>query len=722
MEQIRRSPSAFGRLPHLVGTALIGWTIIWAVLVAVASVPAYRPRWTASWPASPAGTNLLVTDPLTPFTTPYVSFVRVRLAPADADHVKLLLISGIEPVSSRASLDERTLLTLPLTPSESAGPGEFHWNGRTAVQFGPSDAVSAAVVAGAAGTSRENVVMEQAAITVGHDGQSGAVSVVHYWWPWMFGIFLLGLACLAWPATWEAQKRTINFWRRVGTGHRPLVALLAVAAILRLVLALRGGQYFDWDENRYVWGVRLFDLLATGNLRQALDLLLSSPDHPGFRIVSLGLALFQVSSAWPTGHPIADPRDFSGEWLPACILSLASVCSIGLTYGIARRTGATMGESFLAAFLLAASSAMLMHARHFFPYDAAMATLLMALWIGLKPDARPVRSYVVGLLAGFGFLVYTGYWLLATVVGLVYIIQRPLAIEGVLRRAVFFGLGGVTMVGAPIAAGFATGRPFLDAFVDTSRGILSGDFSEGWSLPWAYFWNADSAVLIVYIAAILAAARQSLHGGWRESVGRLRWVWCAAAVYGGLVLGAHVFRQFVVYDRLARQMLPFMCLAAAPGLAPLADWRVGRTSGLRIVQGVVVLLFAVNAWPLFHQRFPREIVADVMKTYGEAQVRLDTTVFRSVDVTAALFLPVRPETIEARDPGKRYVLLNAKDIWTEDKLPGWKPPPRGPVLLQTPHPRQLRALQYQGYTPGQRLLLRHIDFSIQLIDTQAARP
>src|SRR4029434_11245159 len=112
----------------------------------------------------------------------------------------------------------------------------------------------------------------------------------------------LGLVCLAWPATWEAQKRTINFWRRVVTGHRPLLVLLAVAALLRLVLALRGGQYFDWDENRYVWGVRLFDLLATGNIRAALQLLLSSPDHPGFRIIGLVLAFFQVASAWPTGH------------------------------------------------------------------------------------------------------------------------------------------------------------------------------------------------------------------------------------------------------------------------------------------------------------------------------------------------------------------------------------------------------------------------------------
>ena len=215
----------------------------------------------------------------------------------------------------------------------------------------------------------------------------------------------------------------------------------------------------------------------------------------------------------------------------------------------------------------------------------------------------------------------------------------------------------------------------------------------------------------MYIAAIAAAIARTLRGGWRESGHGLKWVWCALAVYGGLVLGAHVLHQFVVYDRLARQMLPFMCLAAAGGLAPLEERRLGSTSALRVIQVALILGFAMNVLPFITQRFPRELVADVMRTYGEAQVRLDTTVFNSVDTTVALFLPVDPEDAAAAGARKRYVLLNAKDIWTDHKLPGWKPPPRGQVLFQTRHPRQLRALQYPGLhtrsaaaAPAHRLL------------------
>ena len=83
--------------------------------------------------------------------------------------------------------------------------------------------------------------------------------------------------------------------------------------------------------------------------------------------------------------------------------------------------------------------------------------------------------------------------------------------------------------------------------------------------------------------------------------------------------------------------------------------------------------------------------------------------------------------VELHDPGlnaqrKRYVLLNAKDLWVDGGLPGWIPPPDGKVLLTARHPRQLRSLQYHGYTPRERAFFRQTDVSIRLIDTGAADP
>lgn len=69
--------------------------------------------------------------------------------------------------------------------------------------------------------------------------------------------------------------------------------------------------------------------------------------------------------------------------------------------------------------------------------------------------------------------------------------------------------------------------------------------------------------------------------------------------------------------------------------------------------GTIALLFSLNAWSLLTQRFPREIILEVVRAY------LDTTILGSIDATVPLFLP-----LDSADTGqsKRYVLLTAKDL------------------------------------------------------------
>jgi hypothetical protein len=64
-------------------------------------------------------------------------------------------------------------------------------------------------------------------------------------------------------------------------------------------------------------------------------------------------------------------------------------------------------------------------------------------------------------------------------------------------------------------------------------------------------------------------------------------------------------------------------------------------------------------------------------------------------------------------PGKRFVLVNARDIWFEGE-PGVKPVAE--VIASWRHPRQLRFMQYHGYTPAQRRFMRSADVSMRLID------
>ena len=131
-----------------------------------------------------------------------------------------------------------------------------------------------------------------------------------------------------------------------------------------------------------------------------------------------------------------------------------------------------------------------------------------------------------------------------------------------------------------------------------------------------------------------------------------------------------------------------------------------------------MLLFLANAIPLLAQRYPREVAREVVRQYGAANVRLVATVEPSDEETVGVFLPFETETA---GPGtmntRRYVLLNAKDIWLLEDTHTVIAPPAGRVLFTVPHPRQLRSMQFHGYGPQERAFLRSVDLSMKLIDT-----
>jgi hypothetical protein len=666
------------------------WAVFWAVVFLVAWVPAVRPAWEASVPVHRVDATLLVSDPITSFVTPYISFARSADGSALEAGARILILSGSAAVTSAAELTTRRLI-------------ETSASDTTARQFGPSSNVRL-VISGA-----HNSVT---GVTVGYDGRSPVIRVIWYWWPWLLLACLLSLVLLAFPFTWQLLSRATDKVLQLVHHHRPILWLMVAAAFGRLLVIFRGGQYFDWDESRYggsaAW---MFSYLSTGNFDGALGMMLKAPDHPGFRAVGLVPAFFHVASAWPTSRAITDMGVHNGEWLPAFLFSLGSVGTIGLTYALANRSGASRSESFLAAFLMFASSSMLSYARHFFPYDISMATLLCASWIGLDGRRGQWRSLLAGFLVGLGFLTYEGYWALAAAAACLHVVGTRSSALGGIRRAVWFSIGAAICPGLLALAAARANRPFITAVERFARTAVNGDFNEGWSLPWAYLWHAEHALLVCYLVGIAALVYVSLHAD-QSRRSAIRWLGVAAGIYCSLIVGATVLHRFVVYDRLARQMLPFICLAAAAGFSAAMSPRFQR------VLYVAVALAAVPNWvTVFAQRFPRDIAIESVRQYGANHVGVRMTISGIDNATVRLFLPFDDPASALAQP-RRYILTNAQDIWVPGGASASVAQPDGKVLLSTRHPRQLKSMQYHGYQPAERTFLRSIDFPIQLIDTQ----
>jgi hypothetical protein len=245
---------------------------------------------------------------------------------------------------------------------------------------------------------------------------------------------------------------------------------------------------------------------------------------------------------------------------------------------------------------------------------------------------------------------------------------------------------------------------------------VQGDFSEGWSLPWAYLWHTEHLLLFVYVFGVVVALVYAVRR--REDAYIGIWLSAAAAVYLGLIVSSTLLHRWVVYDRLVRQMLPFVCLAAAAGITRFQNGRLVQGRAAPLMYGVIALLFAVNIAPLITQRYPRDIARDVIRQYGAANVRLQTIVAHSDEATVPIFLPLQDNAPDSPVSSRRYVLLNAKDIWVPEGAREATAQPAGTVLFAFKHPRQLAGLQYHGYRPEERAFLRSVDLSIKLIDTR----
>lgn len=444
-----------------------------------------------------------------------------------------------------------------------------------------------------------------------------------------------------------------------------LVAVLATSLLVRVYLVLSGGLFYWPDERRYEVSRSLVDILREGDIGGALRGIAAAPDHVGYKILGVIPAAIEAALG-------ADLR------IPGLFFCGASVASIALTWAIALRAGAGRREALWAAILMAVSVPFLYYARHLLPYDVALASGLFAVWLATgKVDG--VRAFAAGAAASATFLTYNGYWTIAGIALLACVAAPPWHWRDLLLR----GAGAVLGFGVPIwciaMACALAGGDFLGSLVSFSATIDQGDFAEGWRVPFAYLGTANPLLLGVWLAALLYAAQ--LVGRRRGPARAAQALGAVVVIYACLALSSSVFDKFVVYGRLVRQLVPFLCLLAAFGLERLRGvpgW------GSRAFAGAMALIL-VCAGVDFHrpltQVFPREF-EDAVREIGMAR------------------------------PG-RYHLVQAVHIYPEAVEEVVTAPHE--IVLSAFHPLQYRPYQYEGYGPEQRRTLREVDITMRAV-------
>jgi hypothetical protein len=446
-----------------------------------------------------------------------------------------------------------------------------------------------------------------------------------------------------------------------------LMALLVASFVLRLWLAAGGGQGYWPDENmRYGEAQTAAHHLLHGNWKGLADELFGHADHTLFRWVAMPAALMDI--AW--GRL---------PWRAAAYFSLFSVAIIGLVWGLARRAGAETAAAGWAALLAAACGSLFYYSRHYFPYDASLALMLAGLWWRLGGEGWK-RQLGLGVMTGLGFLVYNGYWVLGGAILLANALRALPDWREWFRRVAWSGLGLLLPIAALMGVAQGLGHSLWQEAQRNAGTITQGEFGQGWRMCIEYLWAAEGWLAVFLGAALLLALGRALSSS-REAAER-PWVLITVLFVAGLLLCSDVWHQFVVYGRITRAIVPFLCLV---GGAALAAWLKGRPAVLvGAAAAVIVVLGAANLREPLQQEFPRDFLTKAAAAVHRGPVR----------------------------SGEVLGLYYAEHLWGTYRF---EPPPPHAVLRQAAHPLQYAPYGFEGYTREERAAFAAHDISMRLV-------
>lgn len=450
-----------------------------------------------------------------------------------------------------------------------------------------------------------------------------------------------------------------------------VISVLLISLILRWVLIFRGGQYYISDETRYEVSRDAVRFLLQGKFGEALEQFTLSPEHLGFKVAGIIPALMEGM----VGTSLV---------LPAIFFSLFSVLNVYLIFLLSQRLGRSSNEALYAILVASSCLSLLYYSRHLFPYDMAMSFGLLALYVAAARNQAVKTSLVCGILSFLCFITYNGYWPLAGLSMLVNILMNSENLSRILQKTVFTAIGFITPLVAVVMAMLRAGTNLILGYRLFATSITQGSFEEGWSLPFEYFWHTEHTVILILGALSITSMISQFKN---PSQNRKLWMGGILFIYLCLLIPSVILRYFVVYGRLARQMIPFLSLLSAYGLIQIEN-RVA--SGRKITMLILVIIFiqaVSNFMYSYNLSYPREFVA-------EAQAKFPRFEFSSKRL--AFGAPVICQN-------NGYIIENAKYYVIPPQI---IPQVQGQLLLSASHPENFLPYQYDGDPPAIRRIFR----------------
>lgn len=460
-----------------------------------------------------------------------------------------------------------------------------------------------------------------------------------------------------------------------------VLGILFVSLVLRVMLVVQGGQYYFPDERRYEYSKEVASAMLQKNFTQAFYELTKRPVHFGYEAIAvipaLIQSLFQLTPA-----------------TPAIFFSIFSVLNLYLIWKLALRTGIPEHGAGLALLISAASHSLLYYTRHLVPYDLAMFFGLLALYVGLGIKPGYKTSLACGIISSMCFITYNGYWPLASFAIIVHSFTNTGNKIDFTRKALLASLGFIfSFVLFTILTSIGSNSNTLITLLGFAQSIVHGSYAEGWSLPFEYLWHAEFGYTIILGAL-------SLYGIVNTPYRKIKKLTVGAGgvifIYFCLFIPTSVLHIFVVYGRLARQLMPFLILASAQGLLILIN---KSNFARKIATLLLFLIFIQAAWNYlgsYKVIYPLEFINTAKERYPGFEM--------STDMTNTGAPPICKYG--------NFIVVNVKFIYPS---PISTPANQLVTLLSAPHPINFLPYQYEGYTSKERSAIREEEVKMEVL-------
>ncbi|MBI4058801.1 glycosyltransferase family 39 protein [Candidatus Microgenomates bacterium] len=465
------------------------------------------------------------------------------------------------------------------------------------------------------------------------------------------------------------------------------ILLLFLILLTRLSLFNPNGQYFFGDEIFYK---RLINTLKQSEKEKNPTLYFQGVfginAKPGFGI------LYSI----PIWLEVQKPNVPYGTMLNLVFNSLIPI----FVYLILQRI-VNQSTAILATIVLIFSISSIFYIRHMLPYDASLATLLLALYVFIKRKS----ALNFGIISAVSFLIYpSNFYYLIPIPFLLFIYNKRFK----LKKSVFF-VGGFALVvisAQLISMAIGATPSYFDEAQHLSGIVTQGDFIPVLPFLTEYVRSYDGilGLLIIAFAPLIIFLK--------EKKKFFPWIIYLILIFLILEIFSHIAAKTVLYGRTIR---PFYLLLLIYGIIALDSlFRKVCQSRLFYALGFSAFIFIVlvNWWPRFNT-FKHLIYPTAFREEAENYLKTKNSKYTLEDIYTKKEVVDDNTTDPPTISGGKFYLVNPTLLYPY--YGSLSVPCDTEILIEREHALLFKPYHYEGFTRQMRSYLDQEPPKYQLI-------